>query len=101
MVLLLLVTEDELLDTEDELLDTEVARLVEGLEFLVTEETEREETERVPDAREEELATPVERADAPMLREDPPMLLDEPENPPVALLILAGRFDTQWWYPPP
>ena len=66
-----------------------------------TEETEREETERVPDAREEELATPVERADAPMLREDPPMLLDEPENPPVALLILAGRFDTQWWYPPP
>ena len=31
VVLLLLVTEDELLDTEDELLDTEVARLVEGL----------------------------------------------------------------------
>lgn len=59
------------------------------------------ETERVPDAREEELATPAERADAPMLREDPPMLLEEPEKPPVALLILAGRFDTQWWYPPP
>lgn len=54
------------------------------------------ETERVPDAREEELATPVERADAPMLREDPPMLLEEPEKPPVALLILAGRFETQW-----
>lgn len=54
------------------------------------------ETERVPDAREEELATPVERADAPMLREDPPILLEEPEKPPVALLILAGRFETQW-----
>ncbi len=54
------------------------------------------ETERVPDAREEELATPAERADAPMLREDPPILLEEPEKPPVALLILAGRFETQW-----
>ena len=31
-----------------------------------------------------------------MLREEPPILLEEPENPPVALLILAGRSDTQW-----
>lgn len=67
----------------------------------MTEVPERVETERVPDARVEELATPVERADAPMLREEPPILLEEPENPPVALLILAGRSDTQWWYPPP
>ena len=52
-------------------------------------------TERVPETREEELANPVERADAPMLREEPPMLREEPEIPPVALLILAGRLDTQ------
>ena len=36
-----------------------------------------------------------ERDDEPMLREELPILLEEPEIPPVALLILAGRLETQ------
>ena len=58
-------------------------------------DAERLDTERVEPEREAELATPAERDAEPMLRLVPMLLEPLPTVLPPALLILAGRLDTQ------
>ena len=59
-------------------------------------DAERLDTERVEPEREDELATPAERAAEPMLRLEPMLLEELPATRAPALLMRAGRSDTQW-----